>query len=263
MHVVAERSTIPHDGPRAGDDLPEGAHDERLPDADTPADGGTGGAAPAAAPARTRGAEDIVTVPRSAKALLWQARVGMGVGLLGLALAFVFYQGAAGSRAADADREAVLDAGSLMALRVTTFSGDSIDEWVADTQSLATGTYAEEVATLFDVEIRQGLADNQVQSVGQVTSTFVQDVEDDRATVFAVVRQTFTSLNQPQPISDELRMEIALERVDGEWLTSEVAVLGPSTVSPVAADGAAPAEGVVPATGDAGGTNEAPTEGQG
>ncbi len=201
-------------------------------------------------PAPTRGAEVGDVVPRSARSLLWQARIGLGVGLLGLALAVFFYLDTTDLRSAEATRADVLEAAEIMALRVTTFSGESIDDWVADTQSLATGDYADEVATLFDVEIRQGLADNQVQSVGQVTSSFVQEVDDDRAIVFAVLRQTFTSLNQPQPISDELRMEIGLQRVDGEWLTSEVAVLGPSTVSPVAAD-------------DTPGTTDVPSEGDG
>ncbi len=178
--------------------------------------------------------------------LLWQARAGLGIGLLGLALAVFFFLGASDLRGGQATRDAVLDAGETMALRVTTFTGDQIDEWVADTQSLATGTYADEVATLFDAEIRAGLADNQVQSVGEITSSFVQDIEGDQATVFAVMRQTFTSLNQPTPIADELRMEIILSRVDGEWLTSEVAVLGPSTVNPVAGQdsGAIPDAGV-------------------
>jgi hypothetical protein len=79
--------------------------------------------------------------------------------------------------------------------------------------------------------------------VGEVTSSFVQSADDDAAVVFAVVRQTFSSAAQERPVSDELRMEITLVRVNGEWLASDVAVLGPSVISPVDPETGAPAEG--------------------
>jgi Mce-associated membrane protein len=231
---MAERSPVPGDTdagavPRATDagrtppPLPEAAQE-----------------APEAPEATGRATSLPTHVPRSVRSLLWQARVGAGLAILFAVIAAVLYVQADGLRSAAADREAVLEAGQIMALRVTTFDGATIDEWVADTQRLATGTYAEEVAALFEPEVRQGLAVNEVQSVGELTSSFVQDVDGDRATVFSVLRQTFTSNAQPQPISDELRMEIALQRVDGRWLASEVAILGPSIISPVADDGLAP-----------------------
>lgn len=235
---MADRSALPTDRaddirgsrPPMADDVPA---DERQAttaadtDTDLPADSDTPGDVGGA----RRG--PLTTVPRSARSLVWQSRIGMGVGILGLILAAVLFLQNQDLRRDAADAAEVLEAGEITALRVTTFDGATIDQWVADTQSIATGDYADEVATLFDTEIRQGLADNQVQSVGEITRSFVQEVDRDDATVFVVIRQTFTSVNQQQPISDELRMEIELDRVDGRWLASGVAVLGPSTVSPV------------------------------
>lgn len=177
--------------------------------------------------------DDTPVVTRSARSLVWQAWIGTAFGVVGVLAALVFFLQAQDLRGEAAQREAVLEAGELVALRVTTFQGADIDAWVADTQALSTGTYAEEVATLFDAEIRAGLAEAEVESVGEVLSSFVQDIDDDEAMVFAVMRQTYTSAVQPTAISDELRMEIELEYVDGEWLASDVAVLGPSTIAPI------------------------------
>ncbi|MGI9017944.1 MAG: hypothetical protein ACR2HR_12715 [Euzebya sp.] len=181
-----------------------------------------------------------VVIPRSATTLIWQARVGVGLGILGLALAALFFFQARGARndaaqlqEAEATRQEVQQVANEVALQVTTFTGATIDQWVTDTMAMATGDYATQVATLFDSEIRQGLAANDVTSSGAITSSFVQDVSGDDATVFAVLRQTYNSINQQRDISDDLRMEIRLRRQDGRWLASEVAVLGPSQVTPL------------------------------
>lgn len=212
--------------------------------------------APETAPVVTAAATERRRGPSLAR-----LREPRGLAVLGFVLAAAFavlsvllYLQSTDLRAEAAAREAALEAGEVMALRVTTFDGATIDQWVADTQALATGAYADQVAALFDQEIRQGLAAGEVRSVGEITSSFVQDVDGDAATVFAVLRQTFTSTAQQQPVSDELRMEIDLVLVQDEWLASDVAVLGPSVISPVqgGADGAAPTE---PAP-----TEPAPTE---
>lgn len=179
----------------------------------------------------------VQVVPRSAKSLLWQARIGLGLGLLGIGLAVFFALQASDLRASEVERAAVSEAGELIALRVTTFEGVTIDEWVADVQTLTTGTYADEVAQRFDTEIRQTLREREVNSVGEITSSFVQDIDGDDASVFAVVRQRFTNNVTPSEVSDELRMEIDLTLVDGEWLAEDVAVLGPSQIDSVVEPG--------------------------
>lgn len=195
---------------------------------------------PAAGPAadRAAAADDLAEARdrrrRSAEDALRRARrllvAVSALAVLAVGVAVVMVLQAQELRAAEADRVAVREAGELIALRVTTFDGPTIDEWVTDTQSLATRDYAEEVALLFDDTFRAALAENQVSSVGEVLQSFVQDVDGDSATVFALVRQTYTSASQTAPIADQLRMEIELARGDdGTWLADEVAILGPST----------------------------------
>ena len=213
---MAERSAVPTDRADAASDQPEGLEVIRPPSRD---------------PLIPEGMPE--TVPRSVRGVILQSRVFAGLALLFLVLAIFFFAEARELRSAEAERNAVLDAGEVVGLRVTTFEGATIDAWVEDVQSLATGSYADEVAQVFDATVRQGLADNEVVSVGEVLNSFVQEVDGDRATVFVVLRQTYTNAAQPRSISDELRMEIRLTRIDGDWLASEVAVLGPSVITPV------------------------------
>lgn len=123
------------------------------------------------------------------------------------------------------DREAVQDTAQALVMRLTTFEGANIEQWVTGTQELSTGDYADEVAVLFDQGFREALREAEAVSRGEVIDLFVQDIDGDEAVVFAVARQTIVNRNLDDPVQDELRMEIVLQRVDGTWLVSDVAVL--------------------------------------
>jgi Mce-associated membrane protein len=125
------------------------------------------------------------------------------------------------------EREEVREAAEQLVLHLTTFKGETIDEWVEITQRLATDEYDAEVAALFDAELRAALRDAQARSVGRLVNLFVQDIDADAATVFAVMRQTITNAVARQPVEDELRMQIELREVDGQWLVARVEILGP------------------------------------
>lgn len=219
---MADRTTMPTD------EATDPAHEtEDVPAADPPTEPRLGPGPGAGLPAH---------VPRSVSNLLWQARIGVGLAVLFAALALALFLQASGLRADAAARDAVEETGRAVALQITTYDGATIDQWIADTQTMATSSFADEVATLFDPELRDGLAANEVRSQGEITSSFVQEVDGDSATVFAVLRQTYSSINLPREVSDQLRMEIELTRVDGRWLASNVVALGPSTISPVAGE---------------------------
>jgi Mce-associated membrane protein len=126
------------------------------------------------------------------------------------------------------DREQVRRVGESFTVHIATFSGENIDDWVAETQERATGNYAEQVDELFDEELRAALRELEVESQGELVNLFVQELDGDEATLFALVRQRVSNAVAEEPFEDELRMELQLGREDGEWLVSDVAVLGPS-----------------------------------
>jgi len=128
---------------------------------------------------------------------------------------------------AEGQRSEVRTAAEQLVLHLTTFTGESIDEWVQQTQTMATDEYSSEVNELFDVDLRAALRDARSESVGRLIDLFVQDIDGDNATVFAVLRQTITNAATTQPIEDELRMQVELRRESGTWKAARVEVLGP------------------------------------
>ena len=154
-------------------------------------------------------------------------RIAWSVAALTTLVAIAFAVAWAPLYSAAKDRERVRESAEQLVLHLTTFEGATIDEWVQDTQRRATDDYAEEVNTLFDPELRGALRDAKAKSVGRLVNLFVQDVDGDDAMVFAVVRQTITNAASPTPVEDELRMQIELRQVDGDWKAAKVEVLGP------------------------------------
>lgn len=175
--------------------------------------------------------EAAPTVPMAAPAArratgLRNVKLAWSVAALATILAIVFAVAWAPLYSAAKDRERVRESAEQLVLHLTTFEGATIDEWVQDTQRRATDDYAEEVNTLFDPELRGALREAKAKSVGRLVNLFVQDVDGDDAMVFAVVRQTITNAASPTPVEDELRMQIELRQVDGDWKAAKVEVLG-------------------------------------
>ena len=162
------------------------------------------------------------------RAFLGSARLAWGIAILALALAAFAGVQWADMYAAERAREEVREQATALVLSLTTFEGADIEEWVTDAQSRATGDYAEQLSTLFDQSLRDALREQEVVSRGEVDQLFVQNVDGDEASVFALVTQTIVNATTSDPVQDELRMDITMERVDGEWLASDVAVLGPA-----------------------------------
>jgi Mce-associated membrane protein len=137
------------------------------------------------------------------------------------------------------ERDEVRLAATELALRLTTFDGENIEEWVSEMQDLSTGEYSEQITTIFDQNLRDALREADAVSRGEVVddNLFVQSLDGDEARVFAVVRQTIANEELEDPVQDELRMQIDMTLVDGEWLTSDVSVLGPGGLAVPSAEG--------------------------
>lgn len=177
-----------------------------------------------ARPRRRRGATRLLRDPRVA----WAVAV---LAVLAAAVSAYQWQSLAGEAHA---RVQAREAAEVMAARITTFEGAEIDQFVERVKGLATGEYADQVSELFGPDFRTALRDGEVESVGEVVRSFVQELDGDEAEVFVIVRQTSINAVLDEPVTDELRMELRLARQDGRWLIADVAVLGPSP-SPLAA----------------------------
>lgn len=198
--------------------MTEPVHPTATEHADAGDAGDAGADAPAAAPGRASPGAGV----------LRDARVAWAVAALALVAAGIFaflWQDLAGEAG---DREQAREAAEVMAARITTFEGVTIDDFVEQLRELATGDYARQVSELFSPEFRDALRDNEIESVGEVTHSFVQALDGDEAEAFVVVRQTSVNAVLGEPVSDELRMEITLAREGGRWLIGDVGVLGPT-----------------------------------
>ena len=160
--------------------------------------------------------------------VLRSAWLAWTVAVVASAVAIFFASQASTLRAQEAAREEALQAGEVAALQLTTFAGASIDEWVEQTRTIATGTFAEELAQRYDQQLRADLREFDVESVGEIINSFVQRLEGDEALIFAVLRQTTRYPTFEQTVEDEVRFEITLARQGDEWLVSDAKLLSPT-----------------------------------
>ena len=165
--------------------------------------------------------------------LAWTIAAIAGVlALAGIAGSVWFGMQWADLYAEDRARQQVRQAATEVVTRLTTFEGENIEEWFASVTAQATGDYRQQLVEVFDQDNRDALRDLEVVSVGNVETLFVQDIQGETATAFAVVRQTLANARTTDPVEDQLRIDVTLQRVEGEWFASEFVVLGPAGVLP-------------------------------
>ena len=167
---------------------------------------------------------------RTVRSVLTSRALAWTVALLSLAAAVFAGMQWADLYAAERQRTEVREAARTVAGRLTTFEGTDIEDWYASALETATGDYGEQLREVFNQETRDQLRSIEAVSRGEIENLFVQEVRGDEARAFALVTQTYANTSTADPVEDHLRMDITLRRVEGEWLASEVAVLGPSGV---------------------------------
>ena len=207
--------------------------------ADDPATETTPPAEPAADPVEVKGLDRR----RGLGGLLRSPVLAWTVAVLALAAAAFAGVQWADLYAADKERGEVRQGATRAALRLTTFDGAEIEDWYADVLTTATGEYADQLRQVFDQPTRDQLREIQAVSRGEVENLFIQDVDGNQARAFALVTQTYTNASTTDPVEDHLRMDITMQKVEDQWLASEVAVLGPSGVIAPTGDPTEPAPG--------------------
>jgi Mce-associated membrane protein len=157
---------------------------------------------------------------------------------------------------ADQGQNAMQAKGEEFLLALTNFDAATVDEDFDALVELGSGDFASEADQFFGSDVREALKEVQASSRGEVRDVYVQSFDGGRGRIFAVVDQTIANNRFPQPQADQLRVELTLEHVDGDWHVSDVLVLeAPNTASSAATAASGAAEGEDPAE------TEAPAEG--
>ncbi len=144
-------------------------------------------------------------------------------------------------RTADAAEASMRTTASDFLVALFDFDGRTIDDDFDNIMSYATGQFADQAEAQFaDDDTRAALREVQASSRVEVRDLFVQSFDGDRGRVFAVVDQTIANNQFPQPRSDQVRLEVGLRRVDGDWKVATLDVLEAPAAQAAVAGGTVP-----------------------
>lgn len=107
---------------------------------------------------------------------------------------------------------------------LTNFSADTIEADVQEIRSFAVGNFEQEVDTFFGPDAIDAITQAEATSEGEIQAIFVQDIDEDAASVFVVVSETVTNSLLEEPQTDVLRLEVGLVRTEGDWKVDRVDV---------------------------------------
>lgn len=141
----------------------------------------------------------------------------------------------------DGDQEVRLAAGRF-AERFLTFDHDELDAWQEDVLALSTSGFAEEVEEV-ESGLRTLIADSELDAVTQVTDIFIGQIERGSVEVVVVYDRELRGGGPGRTESDRY-MQLAMVRIDGDWLVDNVIDLA----SADDAGGTAPPSGEGPST---------------
>jgi hypothetical protein len=109
---------------------------------------------------------------------------------------------------------------------LTNFDGKTIDADFDRIISYATGTFAQQADQFYaDKDTRNALRIRQASSRGEIKDLFVQSSVNGRVRVYGVIDETIANNTSPAPQADELRIEVGLVKVKGNWRVYDVQVL--------------------------------------
>lgn len=128
-----------------------------------------------------------------------------------------------------ADQQAQVDEARAAAVAFVTDltnwdAAQGLDPVLASLREQGTGPFLDEINDVFfGSDLRQELEAGQVAASGEIREAFVQNVANDRASVFVVVDVRYSSPQQNAPLpSVTFPAEVVLEHVDGTWLVRQV-----------------------------------------
>jgi Mce-associated membrane protein len=153
----------------------------------------------------------------------WVRPTGIGLLVLlvvALVAAIHFGIAAAGGFLAQQDREDAVDAARATAVALTSFDGEAADEGVQRLLETTTSDYQAGFGNDKESFIRQ-MAANKVKMTGTVTEAGLTGYDAEKGTasvILAVSTQQGLPTGGQQDV--DYRMQLQMEKVDGDWLTA-------------------------------------------
>ena len=124
----------------------------------------------------------------------------------------------------ESEQEEVIATATDFVEALTNFSADTIDEDAEKIRSFAVGDFEDEVDTFFGPRAVEAIKEADATSTGEIQEIFIQSLEDDEASVFAVVSETITNASTTEPRTDTLRLEVGLIKTGSGWKVEQVEV---------------------------------------
>jgi Mce-associated membrane protein len=161
---------------------------------------------------------------RRIRALPWRLIVPWTLFVIAAAAAITFVILWQEAETEDSGRQDVVETAGDFVLALTNFSADTIDDDAEQIRSFAVGDFEEEVDTFFGPRAVAAIKEAEATSTGEIEEIFIQSLDDEEASVFAVVSETITNAASTEPRTDTLRLEIGMIETGSGWKIERVEV---------------------------------------
>lgn len=117
-----------------------------------------------------------------------------------------------------ADREAATQAASTGAVKVLSYSPDSLDRDFSAAEGLLTGDFLAYYMKFTSQVVAPAAQQKRITTTARVVRTGVESLSNRRASILVFVNQTTTSQDTPTPSNQSSSVRVGLANVNGVWL---------------------------------------------
>ena len=126
----------------------------------------------------------------------------------------------------DRSRTEVLSASTNFLTALTTYNSSSIERQRRQVLSLAAGKFRQQYEQVTSAAFLKTLSDTKADQRGQVIRAAVSSVQDDSASVLALIRTTTTNKDLKAPRIEQSVIELSLVHTKGGWKIDNVTIVG-------------------------------------
>lgn len=146
----------------------------------------------------------------------------LAAAVAGLAVAAGIIGGSVmGASGAGHERSAVLDAARQEVLDIVTISPGSLNGDLGRIIGGATGEFKSEISSQKSPFINV-IKQQKVSSAGSISAAGIESVNGDNASVLVAAAATVKNSQSPAGAARDYRMQVTMQKVNGQWLASQV-----------------------------------------